>query len=268
MVPRVSVVIPTHGREGFLVEALHSVSQQTLPPHEIIVVDDLGRAETRDVVGAFVQECLPVRYATNSRRGASASRNVGARLSCGDVIAFLDDDDTWDTALLESAVGVMTAHRADYVLTWFVHRIGDACIPGKEIPDLLRAEDLAVRNPGVMGSNILITKAAFERLSGFDENLCVSEDKDFMIRAIRLRLKGAVLRQRYVYHRIHHEKSLSRDAAQLFRGRLAFFSKHRAGFQLGVQLRMLSRLVRGWFQSKMAERREGTAGGIGDGIEP
>ena len=38
--PRISVVVPCFNQGAFLGECLDSIRAQTLPPHEVIVVDD------------------------------------------------------------------------------------------------------------------------------------------------------------------------------------------------------------------------------------
>ena len=70
--PTVSVVIPTCDRPDLLRLAVESVRRQTYQDFELIVEDD-----------------------TVTRRGASATRNLGAARATGRWLAFLDDDDVW-----------------------------------------------------------------------------------------------------------------------------------------------------------------------------
>ncbi|HVN33053.1 MAG TPA: glycosyltransferase family 2 protein [Thermoanaerobaculaceae bacterium] len=84
---RASVIIPCHNGARTVAEAVHSALAQTLPPHEVIVVDDGSTDGSGDVArraGARVVE--------SSARSSGGSRNVGIKAASGDALAFLDCD--------------------------------------------------------------------------------------------------------------------------------------------------------------------------------
>ncbi len=85
------VVIPTFNRAHTLGRALDSVFAQTLPPRQVIVVDDGSSDATADLVAGYPG----VSYLRQENRGVSTARNLGIR-HCGcDWIALLDSDDEW-----------------------------------------------------------------------------------------------------------------------------------------------------------------------------
>lgn len=90
--PTVSVVIPCYNGAPFLRETLKSALAQTVPPLEIIVVDD---GSTDDSVAIGESFGSPVRVLRQSNQGESVARNVGIREARGDWIALLDADDLW-----------------------------------------------------------------------------------------------------------------------------------------------------------------------------
>jgi glycosyltransferase involved in cell wall biosynthesis len=86
---RVSVVVCTRDRPGQLGRCLRSLLASSLPPHEIVVVDNEPETlATREVVQRFPA----VRYVPEERPSLSVARNTGVRHCKGDVIAFTDDD--------------------------------------------------------------------------------------------------------------------------------------------------------------------------------
>ncbi|WP_416366214.1 glycosyltransferase family 2 protein [Sphingomonas aerolata] len=94
--PGISVVIPTHLRPALLQEAIDSVLAQTLPPSEIVVVDDADDRDTKDVVARSSQAAsFAIRHVANAAGGVCHSRNIGASAATGAWVAMLDDDDTW-----------------------------------------------------------------------------------------------------------------------------------------------------------------------------
>jgi glycogen synthase len=88
--PTVSLIIPTYNRKDMLRDTLKSLAQQTYPNFEVIVVDDGSTDETPEIV----EEVFPftLRYFRQSNQGATAARNLAARQSRADILAFLDDD--------------------------------------------------------------------------------------------------------------------------------------------------------------------------------
>jgi len=88
----VSVIVPTYNRAGFIGETLQSIFRQTLPPREVIVVDDGSTDNTEAVVREFGSR---VRYIRIPNSGPANARKVGISLARCDWIALCDSDDLW-----------------------------------------------------------------------------------------------------------------------------------------------------------------------------
>ena len=84
--PRVSVVIACPAPSSFLDEALAGLAEQTLPPHEVIVLPDAP------VAGDLRCGDIPVRVVPTGKVRPAEKRNLGIEAAEGDVVAFLDDD--------------------------------------------------------------------------------------------------------------------------------------------------------------------------------
>lgn len=94
MSSKVSVVISAYNRPDYLQASLESVIKQTIPIHEIIVVDDCSATPLSPIINKF--KALNIRYfKSKNNLGANHSRNVGIENATGEWIAFLDDDDVW-----------------------------------------------------------------------------------------------------------------------------------------------------------------------------
>jgi len=90
---RISAVVCTHNRAGYLRKALQSLVDQTLAPwvYEIIVVDNGSQDNTKQVVSEF--SSVPnLRYLSEPIIGLSRARNTAWRNAQGGCVAFLDDD--------------------------------------------------------------------------------------------------------------------------------------------------------------------------------
>lgn len=102
MSARVSCVIPVRDGRRFLEAALGSALAQTLPPAEIIVVDDGSTDGSGEVAAAADPAVRVLRHEVSV--GAPAARAAGVRAASGDLLAFLDADDLWLPERLEQQI--------------------------------------------------------------------------------------------------------------------------------------------------------------------
>ncbi len=87
----VSVVIATCNRASWLQDTLLSLTAQTRPPDEVVVVDNGSEDTTKEVISSFGDR-LNIKYIYEAVRGIPYARNRGIRNASGDIIAFIDDD--------------------------------------------------------------------------------------------------------------------------------------------------------------------------------
>lgn len=106
MAPLISVVICTRNRPQYIEQCLRQVHSQEYPNFEIVVVDNTPGAESLKAHVASYQDAPTIHYVTEPRPGLSRARNAGVRASCGEIIAFIDDDEQPDRYwLAEIATG-------------------------------------------------------------------------------------------------------------------------------------------------------------------
>ena len=116
---RVSVVLPVYNRAHYVAEAIESVLGQTLPPDELIVVDDGSTDDSVAVVERFARPGLRVLRQPNG--GIGSARNAGLRAVTGELVAFIDSDDLWERDKLALQVEAMRA--SDDVQLVFGHLV-------------------------------------------------------------------------------------------------------------------------------------------------
>lgn len=104
MTPTFSVIIPCHNAVRWIGTALRSVVDQTLPAHEVIVIDDASTDGSADAIRAAGHA---VRLLSCTFHNAAAARNTGIEAATGEWIAFLDADDMWYPNHLERAAALL-----------------------------------------------------------------------------------------------------------------------------------------------------------------
>lgn len=195
----ISVIITTHCRDFETLQmAIESAINQTYKNIEIIVVNDTPKEDDLfDTVSERIKiyDGKLVYVADGICRGACAARNRGVRLSNGNYIALLDDDDVWHNNKLEVQYRYMKSGdccavtcRYNTVVNGRVkspNRLRELVIRGRYKKTLNR--DKVISNNIVGGCSMpLIRKVAFYKAGEFDENLPRSQDADLWIRLSRI----------------------------------------------------------------------------------
>lgn len=211
---RISVVIPTYFRDVLLTECLKSLAAQTLPLHEVVVVDDGGSGSAREIVERFGDR---FHYLWQPNGGQPSARNHGARVSTGDWIAFLDDDDLWLPQRHELVAELMATGQVDLISGDFT-KFGDGWVADSGI-----FAEIEAQSPGfwsgverdqtatfsIIGkfpterlfpvypfwpSSLVVQRDLFERMNGWNEKLrgIRSEDNEFGFRAVKLGRLGVL----------------------------------------------------------------------------
>jgi glycosyltransferase involved in cell wall biosynthesis len=90
---KVSVIIITRNRIDELPHCLLSLMTQSLPPAEILIIDNGSTDHTQEVVASVRKKSrIPIRLISESKLGRFYARNRGIKEAKHGWIAFLDDD--------------------------------------------------------------------------------------------------------------------------------------------------------------------------------
>lgn len=184
--PTVSVVITTYNRAELCIRAVESALAQTYQHVEIIVVDDGSRDGTAERLRSrFGSKITLIRQ---ENRGVSAARNVGVAAGKGTLVALLDSDDYWLPEKTEEQVRYLEAH-PEYGMV--LCNLSNFHANGQELGESNRRRalprdgrilDLVLMSPALVPSSVMIRRALYESIGGFDEALPTAEDLDFHLR--------------------------------------------------------------------------------------
>jgi glycosyltransferase involved in cell wall biosynthesis len=108
--PRMSVVIPNYNHGHLIEDALAAISRQTMPPSEVVVVDDGSTDDSLARLQALAARMPWLRIHTHGEnRGVNAACNSGLGLVGGDFVVFSAADDRLDDETVERAFAAASA---------------------------------------------------------------------------------------------------------------------------------------------------------------
>ncbi len=262
--PTISVIVPTRDRPNHLAACLRSLAALNRRPLEVIVVDNAPADDGRPskttlqvVAGAAGVRCI-----AEPRRGSSAARNAGVAAGRGELIAFVDDDETVHPAWLgrladcfhDPAIGLVTglvlpAELETEAQLIFEQRysFSRGYVARTFGPDLYRAtrrRGVPVWEIGGSG-NMAIRRDVFQRLAGFDERLGAGraggcEELELFYRALAAGWSCRYEPRAVTHHRHRRDMaSLTRQLNAYMRGHVASALTQWAGHRDPGNLRHL-----------------------------
>lgn len=113
---RVSVIVPVYQVEEYLPRCLDSILAQTFDDFELILVNDGTRDGCPAIMEAYAQKDARIRQIHKENGGLSSARNAGLSVARGELIAFVDSDDTIEPDMLEDAVAAADRSGAEMVI--------------------------------------------------------------------------------------------------------------------------------------------------------
>lgn len=175
---KVSVVIPVLNEEAVLSNLLESLQKQTFNDYEIIIADAGSKDKTVEI--ALDKGTIVVK---GGKPGVG--RNKGAEVATGEYLFFLDADVILPEDFIKNAVAEMEERKLDLATCEFLPDSNlpvDSAVYG--LANLFVQMSIAV-DPHAPGFCILVRKEVFEEIGGFDENLALAEDHNFVKRAAK-----------------------------------------------------------------------------------
>ncbi|MDO4671160.1 MAG: glycosyltransferase family 2 protein [Aerococcus sp.] len=100
----ISVVVPVYNTEQTLERTVLSLTNQSYPNIEIILVDDGATDNSGKLCDQLATTDDRIRVIHQANGGLSAARNTGIEAATGDFIAFLDSDDAYTSEIIKDFV--------------------------------------------------------------------------------------------------------------------------------------------------------------------
>lgn len=184
----VSVIVPVYNRENLVGRTIDSILAQTYPDIEVIAVNDGSTDGSLEILKDYADRHPgKIVVVDQQNAGQVRARNNGIQHSCGEYIAFLDSDDTWEPHKLAKQLPLF---KGDIGLVYCgIHEVGPdgrilqavPCEPG------MRGniyKQLLIRNR-MTGGTVVVSRNALGSAGCFDEAFQAAENWDLWIRIAR-----------------------------------------------------------------------------------
>ena len=114
----ISIIVPCHNAEKYLVKCLDSIIKQTYNNIEVVIVNDGSTDSSREIIERYLSD-ERVKCIDQENGGEYAARNTGLNSATGEYIGFVDADDYIEPEMYEKMYRAIKEHDADMAVTNF-----------------------------------------------------------------------------------------------------------------------------------------------------
>jgi len=179
--PLVSIITPSFNKGPYIEETIQSIRNQGYTNTEHIIIDGGSTDETLAILKKYNGQ---VSWISEPDRGQSDAINKGWKIARGEIIAYLNADDTYTPDAVGIAVTYLNEHPdigvvyGDGILT---DETGKVLCPYHAGEFSMR--ELIYCRDNILQPAVFLRKAVYDRIGGIDEDLHLAMDLDYWIRA-------------------------------------------------------------------------------------
>lgn len=187
---RVAFVIPAYNYGTYVEDAIKSAAAQTVPPSEIIVVDDGSTDDTYERASALKGEIKVLQVVRQENSGVAAARNRGIAMATAEYICCLDADDTVHPEFIRATKPALDQDRAlgiAYTGLMMLTPDGSERASGWPPPFSWSAQAAGGVPPSnVIPSACLFRRDMWKRSGGYQQRHAPGEDAEFWTRGLSI----------------------------------------------------------------------------------
>lgn len=189
---KVTIILPAYNGEKYIKRAIESVLNQTYEDFEVIVVDDFSKDNTIQIVKELQKGDSRIKLLCleENSGGPAHPKNKGFEISCGEYIAYLDQDDEWLPNKLQEQIEMFAnSSKKNLGLVScgadLIDNNGKCFSVFTPVKNEDTFPEILLRNPIYSNSSVMIKSEVIDVVGKRDENMKYSEDLDMWIRISR-----------------------------------------------------------------------------------
>ncbi len=212
----ISVIIPNYNRESLIGETIANLLAQSLPPHEIIVVDDGSTDKSVEVIRSFGDR---VKLIQQPNQGPGTARNAGLKVASGEFIQFQDSDDLFCLNKLEIQAKALQTNQADIAFSpWVKLKFNDKTVALEDqvLQQKMPPSDLSLpcwwlRGWSTVFQSLLFRRSFLGQIGFYRANLMLGEDGEFFFRLLTHSPRVTFTDDTLTLYRLHNINKLTQD---------------------------------------------------------
>ncbi len=217
----ISIIVPVYNAERFLKSAVNSVLNSTYQDFELILVDDGSTDRSGSICDDYAAKDTRVIAIHKQNGGISSARNEGLKVSRGEFIGFMDNDDALHPQMLQILHDAIQSGDYDLAMSWaslvgeqaVLPHLADDKTAEHPTTSVLTQTDLMAGLFGQRGEDLqymAVWNKLYRRelVEGLLFNKTASEDTEWNSRVF-MRTSRAVLVDKGLYYWIQHPSSVS-----------------------------------------------------------
>ena len=215
----VTIIIPAHNSEKYIIKCLKSLQMQSYDNIEIIIINDGSTDQTQNLIDDFIKTDKRFCLINQENAGVSSARNHGIKLSKGKYLIFVDSDDYVAPDYVETLTTLMEQGNnelacADYykVENGVVYSQSTAT---QKTDVLSRADSINLLHneqffQGYLWNKIFLREIIIQNCISFDPEIKIWEDMLFCLKYLTYVEKIAHI-NKPIYFYVNHAGSAMND---------------------------------------------------------
>jgi glycosyltransferase involved in cell wall biosynthesis len=202
-----------------------------MKPQEVIIVNNNSKTFLSSKKIINFRKDLTIKIINCVKNfGSADGRNIGSSLSNSNFLAFLDDDDTWDKDYLKLANEVYKKEKKLVTVSDIYNSHSKKILKSVKNFSDIKISDSLIRNPGFIGSNVIINKNLLMTIKGWDADFVPAEDRSLLIKLLLTKIKISNSRGKVFYLYKKSRKNLSNNSHSIIKGHSNLLNKYKKNF--------------------------------------
>lgn len=214
--PKVSVIIPCYNRATLIGETIENLLVQTLPPHQIVVVDDGSTDSSVEVIRSFGSRVTLLRQ---QNYGPGAARNVGLDCVTGDYVELQDSDDLYSLNKLQAQAELLDRTQADIAFSPWVKvnivdgsvRLENHVLQQAMPPSSVGLFDWWLRGWSTVFQSLMFRRSFLDRCGRYRTDMWAIDDAEFFSRMLARGPRIAFTDDCLTLYRLHSLNKITQD---------------------------------------------------------
>lgn len=243
--PLVSIVTPSFQQARYLRRCIDSVLAQEYPRIEYIVCDGGSTDESCEILRSYGER---ISWSSGPDGGQAAAINAGLQRARGEIVGFLNSDDSLSPRAVASAVSALTSQPDISIVYGQTTVVDEKGEPRRLYPTQAFNRDVFVEHCFISQPAAFWRRSLHDRLGFFSTEFDHTLDYEFWVRAMVAGVKFLYVEEPWACATEHPEAKSQRLRAQIF-------AQIRA-----LQLRHLGYCGRNWWEQQLRYWRDESSG--------